>query len=57
MQRLGTIVRMLARDSEGQDLLEYSMLAALIAVIAVSAVTRLGTVIDQAFWQLIANSI
>jgi len=57
MQRLGAIVRMLARRCEGQDLLEYSMLAALIAVIAVSAVTRLGAVIDQAFWQLIANSI
>ncbi|MFB3854330.1 MAG: Flp family type IVb pilin [Vicinamibacterales bacterium] len=57
MQRLGAIVRTLAGRSEGQDLLEYSMLAALIAVIAVSAVTRLGNVIDQAFWQLIANSI
>ena len=57
MQRLGIVVRMLAGRCEGQDLLEYGMLVGLIAVIAVSAVGTLGQVIDQAFWQLIANSI
>ncbi len=44
------------RDAEGQDLLEYAMLVGLIAVVAVSAVTTLGTTIHTVFWQTIAAS-
>jgi Flp pilus assembly pilin Flp len=44
------------KDAEGQDLLEYSMLVALIAVVAVSAVTTLGSTIHTVFWQTIAAS-
>jgi len=57
MHRLGAIVQRLARRSEGQDLLEYSMLVALIAVVTVAAVGALGVKINTAFWQLIAQSI
>lgn len=44
------------RQAEGQDLLEYAMLAALIAVFAVGAVTTVGNVINTTFWQVIAAS-
>ncbi|MGH9374488.1 MAG: Flp family type IVb pilin [Vicinamibacterales bacterium] len=42
------------RSEEGQDLLEYGMLAALIAILALGAVTAVGNVIHTAFWQTIA---
>jgi Flp pilus assembly pilin Flp len=45
------------RDSEdGQDLLEYGLLAALIALIAVGAVTTVGNTITGVFWSAIAAS-
>ena len=42
------------RSDEGQDLLEYGMLAALIAILALGAVTSVGRIIHTAFWQSIA---
>jgi Flp pilus assembly pilin Flp len=45
------------RLEDGQDLLEYAMLAALIAVAAVGAVTFLGDHINRVFWQAIGPSI
>ena len=41
---------------EGQDLLEYGLLAALISIFALGAVTLLGQQLDQVFWQSIANN-
>ena len=52
---LGRITRSL-KDAEGQDLLEYSMLVALITVVAVGAITAVGTTINTVFWQAIAAS-
>ena len=45
------------RLEDGQDLLEYAMLAALIAVAALGAVTLLGDHINRVFWQAIGPSI
>jgi Flp pilus assembly pilin Flp len=42
------------RSEEGQDLLEYGILAALIAVIAIGAVSIVGNTINTVFWQTIA---
>jgi Flp pilus assembly pilin Flp len=42
------------RSEEGQDLLEYGLLAALIAVFAIGAVTSVGNIINTVFWQTIA---
>jgi Flp pilus assembly pilin Flp len=42
------------RSEEGQDLLEYGILAALIAVIALGAVQIVGNTINTVFWQTIA---
>jgi pilus assembly protein Flp/PilA len=44
------------RAEEGQDLLEYGLLTALIAVIAIGAVTALGNTINTVFWSAIANN-
>jgi Flp pilus assembly pilin Flp len=41
------------RSEEGQDLLEYGILAALIAVIALGAVSIVGNTINTVFWQTI----
>ena len=53
IERLGRFNRLL-KDGEGQDLLEYSMLVALIAILAVGAVSTLGTTVHTVFWQTIA---
>jgi len=43
-----TIVRLL-RDDSGQDLIEYALLAGLIAVVAVAAITQTGTAVQGLF--------
>lgn len=53
MNCLRQLARRLTRREHGQDLLEYAMLAALIAVFAVGAVTTLGTTINDVFWTTI----
>ncbi|MEN3339191.1 MAG: Flp/Fap pilin component [Acidobacteriota bacterium] len=42
------------RSDDGQDLLEYGLLAALIAIIALGAVTAVGNTISGVFWNAIA---
>jgi Flp pilus assembly pilin Flp len=43
-------------SEEGQDLLEYGLLAALIAMIALGAVATLGQTIYTLFWKTIETS-
>ena len=40
----------------GQDLLEYALLVALIVIVAISAVTPVGTTIKTVFWDVISAS-
>jgi Flp pilus assembly pilin Flp len=54
MDRFDAFVRRLVRRDDGQDLLEYAMLCALIAVVAVGAVTQVGNTINNVLWQVIA---
>lgn len=54
MTRILKHVQRLLRIEHGQDLLEYGMLAALIAVFAVGAVATVGNTIHTVFWQTIA---
>jgi pilus assembly protein Flp/PilA len=51
---LVTYLRTLARDDEGQDLLEYALLVALIALICVAAVTSAGTSVQTIFTNIAA---
>jgi len=46
----------LRREDDGQDLLEYGLLMALIAIFAIGAVTTLGNTIQTVFWSAIAAS-
>lgn len=40
-------------DESGQDLLEYALLVALIALVAFGSVTSVGTTINTVFWTYI----
>lgn len=42
------------RSEDGQDLLEYGLLMALIAIAALGAVQALGNAVNTVFWQSIA---
>ena len=44
------------KSEDGQDLLEYGLLAALIAIVALGAVSALGQSIYNVFWKGIAAS-
>jgi Flp pilus assembly pilin Flp len=54
LKRLAT--ERLRREEEGQDLLEYALLCALIGIIAMGAVTTVGNTINTVFWQVIAQA-
>ena len=41
--KLFTLLRKLRKNESGQDLLEYALLVALIALVAVGAITTTGT--------------
>ena len=45
------------RRDDGQDLLEYALLASLIAIVALGAVQLLGDHLNRVFWQAIGPSI
>ena len=55
MRILILIHGLLTRD-EGQDLVEYGLLAGLICVVAIGAVTALGFQINQVLWQTVVNN-
>ena len=44
------------KDEEGQDLLEYGLLAALIALVALSAVQAVGQTVYNVFWKTIQTA-
>jgi len=54
MDRLTTVISALVRDDDGQDLLEYSLLCALIAIVAMGAVQTVGNTINNVLWTVIA---
>jgi len=49
-----TRVLTLARSDEGQDLLEYALLVALIALVAIGAITLAGTNVNTIFGSVAA---
>jgi pilus assembly protein Flp/PilA len=56
MQQVIAVVGRLVRRDEGQDLLEYGLLAVLIAIVAIGAVSTLGNTIYTLFWNNIAQN-
>ena len=51
------VLRRFRRDESGQDLIEYGLLVALASVVAISAVSQVGTTILNVFWNVIAAAI
>jgi len=49
------VARLVGRD-EGQDLVEYGILAALIAVVVMAGVATLGQTINTVLWQAIVQN-
>ena len=49
VMNLLTRLRMLRRNDSGQDLLEYALLVALIALVAIGAITTTGTGVSTVF--------
>lgn len=54
MSQLVTLVKSFGREEEGQDLLEYALLVALIALIAIGAVTVAGNTVATVFGNIAA---
>jgi Flp pilus assembly pilin Flp len=54
MQLTLSIINRLRRNEQGQDLMEYGLLLALIAVFAMGAVGLVGNTILNVFWSAIA---
>jgi Flp pilus assembly pilin Flp len=57
MTKLMTMVQRLASHEHGQDLMEYGLLAALIAIAAMVSVSALGDTIYSVFWKQIGQAI
>ena len=55
--RMIVMLRRLRHDDSAQDLIEYALLIGLVALVAVSAVSQVGTTILDVFWNVIAASI
>jgi pilus assembly protein Flp/PilA len=55
LERLAAARRFL-QQQDGQDLVEYGLLMALIAIIAIGAVSTVGNVVTNVFWTTIASS-
>ena len=51
------LTRTLRLRDEGQDLLEYALLVALIALGAAGAITTVGQTVSTVFWDVIAAAI
>ena len=50
------LLKRLALDGEsGQDLLEYALLVSLVVLVAIGAVTAVGTTINSVFWSYISG--
>jgi Flp pilus assembly pilin Flp len=55
MNALIALLKTRTRPDEGQDLLEYALLVALIALGAIGAVQTVGQTVSGVFWDAIAQ--
>jgi Flp pilus assembly pilin Flp len=53
--RRDSLLRRLAREVDGQDLIEYGLLAALISIVAVLAITNVGSALNQSYQNIEAS--
>jgi pilus assembly protein Flp/PilA len=52
MENMINKMRALVRDDNGQDLIEYALLAGLISLVAVAAITTAGTHVNGIFTKI-----
>jgi Flp pilus assembly pilin Flp len=57
MKRIWAFIAEFAARSNGQDLIEYGLLAALIALIAVAAISGVATTLNNLFYQTFPSAI
>jgi pilus assembly protein Flp/PilA len=57
MAQMMTAIRRLVLRDNGQDLLEYGLLVALIALVCMVAVTTVGSTISNVFWSGIGQAV
>jgi Flp pilus assembly pilin Flp len=57
MQRILAAIVHLIRTDQGQDLMEYGLIATLIAIALILSVTSLGQAINTVLWQPIAQNV
>ena len=57
MNRLKNLTQRLLRIDDGQDLIEYALLTALIAIVAIAGVSSVGNAVATSFWAVIAAAI
>ncbi len=57
MERLRAAINRLAQSTDGQDLLEYGLLACLIAVVVMAGISALGNTIFDVFWRNIGQAV
>jgi hypothetical protein len=57
MRRIWGFIAAVGSRCDGQDLMEYGLLAALIAVIAIVAMSAVGTTLNTVFYQTFPSGI
>ena len=57
MHSVVTAIEHLVVNDDGQDLLEYGLLAVLVAVVATAGVTTVGQTIYDVFWRAIGHAL
>jgi len=51
------VLRRVRRDDRAQDLIEYALLVGLVTLVAVTAISDVGSTIVNVFWDVIAAAI
>ena len=57
MTQMMAVISRLTRRDDGQDLIEYGLLVALIALVCLAGVTTLGSTIQTVFWNGIGQAV
>jgi Flp pilus assembly pilin Flp len=57
MQLVSAAIAHLIRTEDGQDLIEYGLIASLIAIALILSVTSLGQTINSVLWAPIAPAV
>jgi Flp pilus assembly pilin Flp len=57
MRRVLAVGGLVFKDDDGQDLVEYALLIALIALLCITGVSSMGQAISGVLWQGVANGL